>query len=147
MVMSPEIKRLMEKSAHLLSHGHFHLGFGCLLFHWLLFWAWLLNRCCLASSADLLLQFQVLLPAQNTQNQNQNWGLEEKNDSLFDTLSLRASIRWKDPSVPAQQEILLTIFSQITHTSPSHRFTMGFFFLLLFVPWVNELIKININVN
>lgn len=79
MVMSPEIKRFMEKSAHLLSHGHFHLSFGCLFFHWLLLWAWLLNRCCLGSSADLLLQFQILLPVQSTQNQNQNWKMKKKN--------------------------------------------------------------------
>lgn len=60
--MSPDTE--VEISAHLLIHGHFHLGFGSLLFHLLLLW--LLARCCLGPSIDLLFQFQVLLPVQST---------------------------------------------------------------------------------
>lgn len=142
MVMSPEIKRFMEKkSAHLLSHGHFHLGFGCLLFHWLLFWAWLLNKCCLASSADLLLQFQVLLPVQSTQNQNQNWGLEEKKWFSIWHTQLKSKHQMERPlGSSTAGNIAYYILTDYSHQSFS-QIHKGPFFFVLFVPWVNELMK------
>ncbi len=60
-------------------------------------------------------KFSCLSRTHRTKIKTGKWRKKQQ-DSLFD--SQRTSLRWKDPSVPTQQEILwpLEIFSQFTNT-------------------------------